>query len=179
MGTTIPAILKTPRCICRAFTEADAEALYKLHSTHEVGSITIDGVQNSEQAYKELQHFITHQQAHGYSLWMVFEKATGRFIGRAGFEYRQIHPDYPPQMEIRYAFFPEAWGKGYATELGQACMDWAWETVKPQMIVATASPVNAPSHRVLEKIGFTSEPDFIYREHGMAFFKAFPPTPNG
>jgi len=161
---SIVKVLETERTFCRLFTLEDFERLYALHSTPEVGSITIDGIQNETQALETLNHFILHQAQYGYSQWMVYEKASGEFMGRAGFEFRQIDTTIPPQMEIRYAFFPAFWGKGYATELAMACMQWAFQMVNPEMIVATADPKNFASHRILEKIGMRYVKDIPYKD---------------
>jgi RimJ/RimL family protein N-acetyltransferase len=175
MNITKATILETKRLYCQPFSENDFQMLYALHSTPEVGQITIDGIQNQEQALKELKHFIQHQSQYTYSQWMFFEKASHTFIGRGGFEYRQVNPAYPPQMEIRYALFPQFWGQGYATELAQGCLAWAYENIKPEKIVATANPVNYSSHRVLEKVGFVRGNDFEWRERVLAFFIHLPP----
>lgn len=56
--------------------------------------------------------------------------------------------------ELGYAFRPDAWGRGYATELALASLAWADETLGLPEVRAFAHPDNAASRRVLAKAGF-------------------------
>lgn len=64
----------------------------------------------------------------GYGYWSFVERATGAFVGNGGlasFE-RGLSElvDYP---EAGWAFVPDAWNKGYATEAMTAILNWADE----------------------------------------------------
>ncbi|WP_197435779.1 GNAT family N-acetyltransferase [Agrobacterium vitis] len=58
----------------------------------------------------------------GYSNFSVIEKATGRWVGRAG---AWSPPGWPGQ-EIGWAFSRDVWGKGYATEAATRCLNWTF-----------------------------------------------------
>jgi RimJ/RimL family protein N-acetyltransferase len=55
--------------------------------------------------------------------------------------------------ELVYSLEPEWWGRGFATEVGRAAVDWAFATHGwPRIVGATDTP-NVASALVLERIG--------------------------
>jgi RimJ/RimL family protein N-acetyltransferase len=90
----------------------------------------------------------------GYGYWSFLDRASGAYLGNGGlaqFE-RGIAElvDYP---EAGWAFAPEAWGKGYATEAMTAILNWADEA-KLGEIRCIIDPGNVASHNVATKLGF-------------------------
>jgi RimJ/RimL family protein N-acetyltransferase len=67
-------------------------------------------------------------------------------------------------IEVGYAFLPEAWGKGYATEITQKAIEYLNQNFKEREIVAFIQADNLNSRRVLEKSGMT-EVENIYKGH--------------
>ena len=59
----------------------------------------------------------------GFGFWAIEEKATGRFIGEAGFHElrRDIEPSIEGTLEAGWGFVTDAHGKGFATEAVGAC----------------------------------------------------------
>jgi len=80
----------------------------------------------------------------------LFEHEGGRFVGRGGLFWVEALQ----AVEINYMFDPTAWGKGYATEVAAAFLRIGFEDHALAMMVATTDPRNAPSQRVLRKLGF-------------------------
>ncbi|MDP9264555.1 MAG: GNAT family N-acetyltransferase [Chloroflexota bacterium] len=60
----------------------------------------------------------------------------------------------PAAAEIGYTVFPEHRGRGYATEAALAMMEWARLEHGVRHFVSGIAPDNAPSLRVIEKLGF-------------------------
>lgn len=85
----------------------------------------------------------------GYSNFSVIEKATGRWIGRAG---AWFPPGWAGQ-EIGWAFSRDAWGKGYATEAAVRCPEWAFDALGWNEAVHIIHPDNAASVAVAKTIG--------------------------
>ncbi len=86
----------------------------------------------------------------GFSFLAVEELATGRVIGDAG-----LHPlgGTGPEIELGYTLARDAWGKGYATELGRALVLHARTALGVTHVVAQVEPGNVASRHVLEKLG--------------------------
>lgn len=58
-------------------------------------------------------------------------------------------------LEIGWRLVPEHNGKGYATEAAKAIIDFAAEQMGATYLVAVADPENAPSQRVMQRLGMT------------------------
>jgi [ribosomal protein S5]-alanine N-acetyltransferase len=74
-------------------------------------------------------------------------------VGIAGLLYRPtIH-----ETDVGYSLLPEHYGKGYATEVALAVLDWGRRKVGLTRITALVSSRNAASIRVATKIGLKFE----------------------
>lgn len=78
----------------------------------------------------------------------MIETATGVFVGFCGV----VRPPENDYDEIIYAFNRPAWGKGYATELVLAMLNYVFSISALDEIFATINPANAASQRVMDKI---------------------------
>jgi ribosomal-protein-alanine N-acetyltransferase len=88
----------------------------------------------------------------GYAPWTVVTRAEGRIIGWGGLCTDPFEPGWG--VEVSYFFHPDAWGRGFATELVGACLEIADRVLKLPEVRAFARPENTASRRVLEKAGF-------------------------
>ena len=105
----------------------------------------------------------------GYAPWTIMAKVDGRIVGWGGLYVDPFDPGWG--VEIAYFFHPSAWGQGYASEMGTACMTFADHALWLPEVRAFAHPANRGSRRVLEKaefeiVRFVPEMDrFLYRRH--------------
>jgi RimJ/RimL family protein N-acetyltransferase len=97
----------------------------------------------------KLERQIANFEQHGFGMCAVDLAAPGETIGAAGLQ----HLEDGPEIEVGYRFLKEHWGHGYATESAQASIDFAFEEVGLDRIVAVALETNIASRRVLEKCG--------------------------
>jgi len=88
----------------------------------------------------------------GCAPWAVISKADGRIIGWGGLYQDPFDPGWG--VEVGYSFRPQAWGRGYATELVAASLETGDKVLHLPEVRAFARPNNAASRRVLEKSGF-------------------------
>ena len=88
----------------------------------------------------------------GCAPWTITTKQDGRIIGWGGLYDDPFDPGWG--VEVGYFFHPDAWGRGYASELLTACLAEADNTLRLPELRAFAHPDNAGSRRVLEKSGF-------------------------
>jgi ribosomal-protein-alanine N-acetyltransferase len=147
-------LLIANRLTLRPFRADEFDLLYQLHSNPEVAKTTIDGIQSREQIKKYFDGFLAHQEKFGYSQWAVFEKDSGNFVGRAGFTNRALTDEIGVQTEIRFAFLPQFWGKGYALELTKNLLKFAFEDLKLDLVSASSRLDGEASHRALTRNGF-------------------------
>jgi RimJ/RimL family protein N-acetyltransferase len=93
---------------------------------------------------------IAHWQAHNFGPWVLRERSTGVFLGRAGLAYTRL--DDRPAVELAWAILPSRWREGLATDAAVAALD-AGKSLGLQELVAYTLPENVASRRVMEKIG--------------------------
>jgi len=91
----------------------------------------------------------------GYGYWVVTDRASGEFLGEAGFAdfQRGLPADLVPGPEAGWAFGRAAWGRGIATEAMTAAHRWL-DAHRPGVSSCVIEPGNLPSVRVAEKLGY-------------------------
>jgi len=82
--------------------------------------------------------------------WGVWERETGELVG----DCTLFFEDGIQQWELAYGFRRDRWGRGYATEAGEACVRYGFDVLGVEKIVADVDPQNPASAHVLEKLGF-------------------------
>lgn len=83
----------------------------------------------------------------------VDSREDGERIGRIS--VRNVYPDRPDNHEWNIGFWvhPSRWGRGYATEMARAVVDFAFREMGASDVTAACATWNKASRRVLEKIG--------------------------
>ncbi len=81
----------------------------------------------------------------------------GTLIGDIGIHF--IGPDNT-QCEIGYTLAPDRQGKGLAAEAVSGVIDYLFSTLGKHRVLASIDPDNAPSLRLVEKLGFRKEAHF-------------------
>lgn len=94
------------------------------------------------------------EQLHPYFAYVIVRNADGLAVGDAGFHGP---PSVDGEVEVGYALVPEARGAGLATEAVELLATWARRQPGVERVVARVDPGNAPSHRVLERLGFQQD----------------------
>ena len=147
--------LETDRLILRPFTLDDVNAAYDMDRDPEVSRYTHEqGVQSKEEMRQRLrQNVISDYQKHGFGRFAVEEKSSGDFIGFAGLKYLPRMDE----VDIGYRFVRRCWGRGIATEAGEAVLDFGWGNLGLKRIIGLVVTENPASIRVLEKLGLRFE----------------------
>ena len=100
------------------------------------------------------EDFIRRSFTFGESLTgmaVLTEKPAGEVIGFAGLSPCQaLEAD---DFEIGFVLARRAWGRGIATEIGEAQLAFGFEQLKCGRLLGLVDPRNAPSIHALEKLG--------------------------
>jgi RimJ/RimL family protein N-acetyltransferase len=137
--------IETERLHLRLRTKEDAAWNLELLGEHEGGTTLT--LAEAEQRLAE-QNLAAHES--GLGLLAIERPAEGDLIGYCGLLVGRGTFDEP---EIAYELLRRFHGCGYATEAAGAVLDAAFSTGRDRFW-ATVRAWNAPSFRVLEKIGF-------------------------
>lgn len=147
--------LTTARLTLRWMNQDDTEALYAIYADPEVTRYWSSGAWTElKQAEESVAHTMAGYEDGKYLRFAVALNDGGPMIGTVS-----LYQFYPQnrRCEIGYAFASAHWGKGYAAEAVEAAVAYAFRELDINRIEADIDPRNAPSGRVLERVGFRKE----------------------
>jgi [ribosomal protein S5]-alanine N-acetyltransferase len=155
METRVPTVLETDRLLLREFQETDAAFVLRLvNEPSWLRFIGDRGVHSLEDARRYLEDGPRASYArNGFGLWCVVPRESGAPAGMCGLVRRETLPE----VDVGFAFLPEAWGRGYASEAAAAVLAHARDRLGLRRVLAITTPDNHPSIRVLERIGMRRE----------------------
>ena len=147
--------LTSARLGLRPFRDADADALFALHSNGAVMRYW-DGPpwRETQRATRFLATCRRIAEDGTGARVAVVRLTDGSFVGWCG--VTRWNADYR-SASLGYCFDDAVWGQGYATESARALLDWAFDTLPMNRVQAEVDTRNAASARVLEKLGFVRE----------------------
>lgn len=142
--------IETGRLWLRPFTPDDTTTMHRILNGPNVLKY-FPGPQTVTQAQVErmIGRMLAHWQEHGYGLWAVEQRTTGALLGRCGLQFITE----TNEVEIDFILDPASWGQGFATEAGQASLQFGFEQLNLAEVVGIVHPENLASQRVLQKLG--------------------------
>lgn len=154
--------MNTSRLTLQPLTANHRHALHALWTLPEVRRYLWDNeIIPLEMVQSIVDESMAAAERNEYGLWMAFEKGKNELIGFTGF-----WPFFdPPQIQLIYGLAPGVWGKGYATEMGKAMIEYGFERHGYSEIVAATDPPNKASVRVMERLGMV-----FWKQEGETIF---------
>ncbi len=142
-------ILETTRLYLREVENNDLDFLSALHRDPDV--MRYIGPPRTRKSVKERIDRIRqgYKDFPGRGIWMACELTDDNPIGWGCLK----DLDGTEMIEIGYRLAKEAWGKGYATEIARALLEYGFEQYGLDKIVGVTTPDNIGSQKVLEKAG--------------------------
>lgn len=104
----------------------------------------------------------THFDKKGYNYFATELLETGEFIGFIGLADQDYDIHFNPATDIGWRLKKAAWGKGYATEGAKRCLEFAFNDLKLDRVIATCTLHNSKSENVMQKIGMKSMGEFMH-----------------
>jgi RimJ/RimL family protein N-acetyltransferase len=148
-------LLHTDRLTLRPHSAADLDACAALWGDAAVVRHIGGAPQDRQAVWFRLLRYAGMWSLLGYGMWAVESRTTGAFLGDAGLMRAERGiAELDDAMEAGWAFGPEAWGRGIATEAMRAVLNWADGTLGAPPIRCIIEPGNAGSIRVAAKLGF-------------------------
>ena len=152
-------LIKTSRLGLRQWISSDKVPFAEMNGDarvmeHFPKGLTLD---ESDSLYELLK---LHYDNHGFTYFSVDELATDRFIGFIGMKHQTYDADFTPAIDIGWRLGPSAWGKGYATEGAQACLDAAKKQFGIDTVISVCTHKNTSSEKVMQKLGMTKKYSF-------------------
>jgi RimJ/RimL family protein N-acetyltransferase len=167
--TACPTLL-TGRLILRPLEDSDLDAFTEVLTAPEVRqSFHLPDTFSRRDVWLQMAMWRGQWELRGTGHFALEERATGRFLGRAGL-HRPEQDDWPG-VEVGWALHPKVWGRGYATEAGVASLSYAFDVMGLAEVFSVIHPRNTRSQAVAGRLGL------VYLEDRE--LSTFPDQPHG
>ncbi len=154
-GSTL-ILFETQRLLVRHYSKADGDNFFLLNSNPEVMRY-IRPVKSREETDLFFEEIIEYSKNNpAYGRMAAIEKRSGAFVGSfAIIPIEGTDKSNSDRMQLGYALLRQSWGKGYATELTMAGLQYIFTKTALTEIFAVTEVPNLTSQKVLLKAGFT------------------------
>lgn len=95
----------------------------------------------------------------GVHKWLARRRSDGSVVGRGGCSWTVLEGSRV--VELGWALRGVHWGNGYATEIGRAGLDFAFDALGVDRVVSFTETHNARSRAVMERLGMTYEGSIV------------------
>jgi len=163
-------IVTTERLYLEIIEERHFEDLYSLLSNEEVQK-HFPSTLNREETKAFYDKVQSRYRDDGYCFLAVKRTQDNQFLGICGLLKQEVENEF--QMEIGYRFLNQFWGKGYATEAVNGCVQYVKEKRLFEQLIILSVPENIPSINVAKRCGFTYYRDTMFHNltHGIYVLK--------
>ncbi len=166
--------LSIPRGQLRPATADNLDDLVKLLHDEGVRRYLCDGIVLPRETIAEMLARSDQLDPHGLGLWVIETMHEG-FAGIAGLQPVSAEAGAAPAMvggvEPLIALSPKYWGRGVAGQALNALILYARGTLELPRLVAAVDHPNAPSHRLMRRLGFTAMDKVNGRANELVLYK--------
>lgn len=148
-------MIETERLIMRPFNKDDFDIIMGLYSNEEIMRYMPNDVMDAEKAQTHLNKVAGdwEEEPQVNFEMAVILKENQEKIGRS-----RIHLDYETDTAmVGWLLLKKEWGKGYASEMTRALIDYSFDALKVHRVCALCHPENIASWKALEKCGMRRE----------------------
>ena len=156
--------IETERLVIRTFLEKDYDPILALLTCAETMKYTGFKIPQSINRAKELLQKWKLEGNDELGVWAVEDKVSNEFIGWVMLKKTDLEAP-----ELGYMISRNHRGKGYATEIGKAIINYGLETLGLRQIFAVTNLENTPSVKVLEGIGMSKTFQVKHRDGCMTY----------
>jgi RimJ/RimL family protein N-acetyltransferase len=150
-------VIETTHLRLRRWNDADREPFARLNADPRVMEF-FPSVLSREESDQMVDKILRGFALRGYGLYAAELRGTAAFFGFIGLSVPGFRAHFTPCVEIGWRLAAEYWGRGLATEGARAVIRHAFDQLGLTSLVSFTTERNAPSRRVMEKIGMTHDP---------------------
>jgi RimJ/RimL family protein N-acetyltransferase len=151
--------LETRRLVLRPWRTSDL-APFAAMNADPVVMRYLAGVLTREEGDAYVARAEAHLAENGFGKWAVEAPGVAAFIGAVGLSRVRFAASFTPAVEVAWRLDRRYWGQGYAAEAARAAIEDGFTRVGLTEIVALTALGNAPSQRVMERLGMTRTIEF-------------------
>jgi ribosomal-protein-alanine N-acetyltransferase len=148
-------ILETERLLFRQHTMADMDTYCAMEMDSEVRRYVGGRLRTREEAEQRFMGLLT-PVIDRLSIWATVYKPENKYIGRCGV-YPHFNEESKPiagEGSLGLYIASTHWGRGLATEAGQAFIEFGFNELQLDRIVTSIDTRNDASVQVIHKLGF-------------------------
>ncbi len=150
--------IETDRLVLRDWNQEDLPLFVKMNKDSRVMRY-FPTILTVKEAESFISRILSEFDRNGWGLYAVELKSTGQFIGYVGLHEIGFDVDFAPGVEIGWRLDADYHNQGLATEAAKAVLKLARSKGIKRLYSFTAKK-NAPSERVMQKIGMTKVGEF-------------------
>lgn len=150
-------VVSTPRLLLRPWRESDREAFAAMNANPEVRRF-FQGRLRREESDALIERYEAERRVFGYATWALERRGDGALVGSGGLARLAEGMPRAPGVQLGWLLGREYWGRGYATEAARASMEYGFTRLDLAEVVAVTAVINAPSRRVMERLGMRRRP---------------------
>lgn len=155
-------ILKTERLTLREFVAEDAADMEAVLCDRDVMLYSMGTLKPSEVSIW-IERTIKSYSENTIGNWAMVENESGTVMGYCGLTYSKDYPEHG--IELNYRLAKPWWGKGLATEIATAVIDYARQNKLSDRLFAVVDPNNEASLNVVRKLGLAFENELWIEEY--------------
>jgi [ribosomal protein S5]-alanine N-acetyltransferase len=161
-------IVETDRLVLKPIVENDLNTLHMIFTDAYVRRYLCDGeiwpLQQVEEMLVENTKLFAEKQ---FGLWLIETKSDQEIMGFVGLWY--FFEEAQPQLV--YALLPKALKKGYATEASTKVLEYAFDELGFDYLVASCDRPNIESQKVAARLGMKQVESRIVDGNPILFFR--------
>ena len=158
--------LTSERLILRPWRDDDLDALAQLCADPEVMA-HFPAVLDRAGSAELLGKLMAHQAEHGFTFWCLERRKDGAVIGFTGLARVGFDAPFVPAVETGWRLVRPYWGQGYALEAARRSLQFAFEQLGLDEVVAFTVPGNVRSWGVMERLGMRRNPADDFEHPGL------------
>lgn len=143
--------IKTQRLLLRQWNKEDLTRFAALNSDPEVMQY-LPKILDKEESDILANKIISLITENGWGFWAVETLKDNSFIGFVGLHEPQYELPVKPCVEIGWRLARRFWGNGYATEAGNAALEYAFKTLNLENVYSFTSVKNKKSESVMKRL---------------------------
>ncbi|MBD1883343.1 GNAT family N-acetyltransferase [Microcoleus vaginatus] len=161
-------ILKTQRLVLKQILDSDLNTLHRIFTDSYVRRYLCDGeiwsLQQVEEMLAENQKLFSEKK---FGLWSIETNTEQEVIGFVGLWY--FFEEEQPQLV--YALLPTATKKGYASEAATKILDYGFDELGFNYLVASCDRPKIEAQKVAERLGMRQVEERFMNGNPILFFR--------
>jgi RimJ/RimL family protein N-acetyltransferase len=149
------AILTTQRLRLEPFDDTHVDGLHAIDSDPEVMRY-LGPPETHEETIEIIQRVKRRWDEFGFSWWSFIDRASGQIVGAGCIQHLRRtgeSPDPGCPLEVGWRLRRDRWHQGLATEAAVAMVNFAFQTLRAEVLYAVCRPENTASASVMKRLG--------------------------